>query len=130
MELALKEGLQYIADKIVTKEDTASKYGSGLVEVLATPAMIGLMENAAMNAVLPYLPQGYGTVGTSIHVAHSKATPVGMKVWGVATLLKVDGKRLQFEVTAKDEQGEIGRGTHERYVVNVEKFTAKAYGKA
>ncbi|MDR1022122.1 MAG: thioesterase family protein [Prevotellaceae bacterium] len=129
MELTLKEGLQYIADKIVTEEDTASRYGSGLVAVFATPAMVGLMENAAMNAVLPHLPQGYGTVGTSICVAHSKATPVGMRVWGVATLVKVDGKRLQFEVAAKDEQGEIGRGTHERCVVDVEKFAGRVYRK-
>jgi predicted thioesterase len=125
MELALKEGLQHVAEKVVAPEDTASKYGSGLVEVFATPAMIGLMENAAMNAVLPCLPQGYGTVGTAVCVTHVKATPVGMKVWSVATLVKVEGRRLQFEVVARDERGEIGRGTHERCVVDIAKFTSK-----
>ncbi|MDR2814161.1 MAG: thioesterase family protein [Prevotellaceae bacterium] len=125
MELTLKEGLQYVAEKVVASEDTASKYGSGLVEVFATPAMVGLMENAAMNAVLPHLPQGCGTVGTAVCVTHIKATPVGMKVWSAATLVKVEGRRLHFEVTARDEQGEIGRETHERCVVDLAKFTKK-----
>ncbi|MDR3189330.1 MAG: thioesterase family protein [Prevotellaceae bacterium] len=128
MELTLKEGLQHVAEKVVTPEDTASQYGSGLVEVFATPAMVGLMENAAMSAVSPHLPQGYGTVGTAVCVTHVKATPVGMKVWGVATLVRVEGRRLQFEVAARDEQGEIGRGTHERCVVDIAKFTSKVAG--
>ncbi|MDR2938157.1 MAG: dihydrolipoamide acyltransferase, partial [Prevotellaceae bacterium] len=93
MEIALKEGLQHTSAKIVTKDDTASRYGSGLVEVFATPALVGLMENAAMNAVLPFLPQGGGTVGTQICTTHSKATPVGMRVEATATLTKVEGKR-------------------------------------
>ncbi|MDR3366255.1 MAG: thioesterase family protein [Prevotellaceae bacterium] len=125
MEITLKEGLRYFAEKVVAPEDTAYRYGSGLVEVFATPAMVGLMENAAMNAVLPYLPQGYGTVGTAVCVTHVKATPVGMKVWSVATLVKVEGRRLHFEVAARDEQGEIGRGTHERCVVDVAKFASR-----
>jgi predicted thioesterase len=130
MEFTLKEGLQHVACKVVAPDDTAAKYGSGLVEVFATPAMVGLMENAAMNAVLPHLPQGYGTVGTAVCVTHVKATPVGMKVWGSATLVKAEGRRLQFEVVARDEQGEIGRGTHERCVVDMAKFTKKIEGAA
>jgi len=125
MEINLKAGLQHTSTKVVTKDDTASKYGSGLVEVFATPAMVGLMENAAMNAVLPHLPKGCGTVGTQICIAHSKATPVGMKVQATATLTNADGKRLSFEVVAQDEQGEVGRGTHERYVIEVEKFMSR-----
>jgi predicted thioesterase len=125
MEVTLKEGLQYVAEKVVTAEDTASKYGSGLVAVFATPAMVGLMENAAMNAVQPHLPQGCGTVGTAVCITHVRATPVGMKVWSAATLVRVEGRRLQFEVTARDEQGEIGRGTHERCVVDMVRFTKK-----
>ncbi len=129
MEINLKKGLQYTSTKVVAKDDTASKYGSGLVEVFATPALVGLMENAALNAVLPFLPQGCGTVGTQICTTHSKATPVGMKVEASATLVNVDGKRLNFEIVAHDEQGEIGRGTHERYIIDVEKFTNKVYSK-
>lgn len=130
MEFTIREGLQHVAEKVVTADDTASKYGSGLVEVFATPAMVGLMENAAMSAVLPHLPPGYGTVGTAVCVTHVKATPVGMKVWGAATLVKVEGRRLQFEVAARDEQGEIGRGTHERCVVDMAKLTKKIGGAA
>ncbi len=125
----MKEGLQHTSVKTVTKDDTASKYGSGLVEVFATPALVGLMENAALSAVLPHLPQGCGTVGTQICTTHSKATPVGMQVEATARLVKVDGKRLCFEITARDEQGEIGRGTHERYIIDAEKFTNKVYQK-
>lgn len=130
MEHTIKEGLQRTSAKVVAAEDTAARYGSGLVEALATPAMIGLMENAAMSAVQPHLPPGCATVGTAVCVTHIKATPVGMRVWGDATLVKVDGRRLLFEVAARDEQGEIGRGTHERCVVDTAKFMQKFGGVA
>ncbi|MGL4908127.1 MAG: thioesterase family protein [Bacteroidales bacterium] len=129
MESNLTEGLTHTSTKVVGNTDTASAYGSGLVEVFATPAMIGLMENAAMNAVLPHLPEGCGTVGTEINVTHSKATPKGMSVQSTATLIKVEGKALYFTVVASDQQGEIGRGTHTRYIIDTEKFTNKVYGK-
>jgi predicted thioesterase len=126
MNNELKVGISYTSEKVVTKDDTAIKYGSGLVEVFATPALVGLMENAAMNTVLPYLAEGTNTVGVEIQITHSKATPVGMRVRSTATLTKIDGKRLHFEVIAFDEKGEIGRGTHDRYIIDVERFMIKA----
>lgn len=125
MEIDLKPGLNYTSTETVGPNNVASKYGSGLVDVYATPAMLALMENASYNAVLSYLPQGYGTVGIEACIKHSKATPVGMLVTCKSTLIEVDGKRLVFEAIAYDEVAEIGRGTHTRCIVNTEKFMDK-----
>jgi predicted thioesterase len=122
MEFDLREGMKYTATKTVTADDTASKYGSGLVEVFATPAMIALMENAAMNVALDGLPEGYNTVGTSVNIKHVKATPVGQVVKSTAKLIKIDGNKLEFEVEAYDEIGKIGFGTHGRYIIETAKF--------
>lgn len=127
--MTLEIGLKGRADTLVTENNTASAVGSGLVPVFATPYMIALMENAAVNAVLPALAEDEGTVGTQLNVAHSAATPVGMKVWAEATLTAVEGKKLSFDVVAFDECGEIGRGTHERFVIKPEKFLAKCQTK-
>ena len=127
--MTLEIGLKGRADTLVTENNTASAVGSGLVPVFATPYMIALMENAAVNAVLPALAEDEGTVGTKLNVAHSAATPVGMKVWAEATLTAVEGKKLSFDVVAFDECGEIGRGTHERFVIKPEKFLAKCQAK-
>lgn len=118
-------GLTFTATQIVTPDTTASHYGSGLVEVYATPAMVALMEKAAMLAVLPYLPEGFNTVGIQISVNHTKATPLGMEVKSIATLLEVVDKKLLFEVVAFDSKCEIGRGTHTRYIINSEQFMNK-----
>lgn len=125
MEIDLKPGLCFTAIETVGPNNVASKYGSGMVDVYATPAMLALMENASYNAVLPHLPQGYGTVGVEANIKHTKATPVGMVVTCKSTLIEVDGKRLVFEVVASDEVAEIGRGTHTRCIVNTERFMAK-----
>ena len=125
----LHPGLKGRAETVVSPANTADAVGSGLVPVFATPSMIALMENAAVNAVLPCLGEDEGTVGTLLNVAHSSATPIGMKVWAEATLTAVDGKKLTYEVAAFDEAGEIGRGTHERFVIKPERFLAKAQGK-
>jgi len=109
----------------VTSNTTALHYGSGLVEVFATPAMIALMEKAALNAVQKKLPEGYNTVGTEISVRHIKATPKGMKVKSEATLKEIDGIKLKFEVIAWDEEGEIGRGTLTRKIIETEKFMSR-----
>ena len=97
MEFNIKKGIHYTAQQIVEKKDTAAQYGSGLVEVFATPAMIALMENAALNAVLPYLGDEHNTVGFEINVRHMKPTPVGMKVECTATLKEIDGNELADE---------------------------------
>jgi predicted thioesterase len=121
----LKIGLSYVAHQIVEMESTASRYGSGALTVFATPAMVGLMENAAMNAVQNHLPEGYGTVGVEISVKHIKATPLGMKVYSEAILTEIDGRRLSFSLRAWDDHGEIGSGTHSRYIVDNMKFMEK-----
>lgn len=125
----LHPGLKGRAETVVSPSNTADAVGSGLVPVFATPYMIALMEGAAVNAVLPCLDADEGTVGTHLDVAHSAATPIGMKVWAEATLTAVDGKKLTYDVVAFDEVGEIGRGTHERFVIKPERFLAKVQGK-
>lgn len=122
MEHTLKEGLQYTAIQKVMKKDTAAEHGSGLVEVFATPAMIALMENAALKTVLPHLPKGYNTVGFAVNIKHLKPTPIGMEVKCTATLTNVEGKKLSFEVEAFDQEGKIGEGTHVRYIIDNKKF--------
>lgn len=125
MNELLKPGLTFTLEKVITAADTASKYGSGLLEVFATPAMIALMEKTSMELVLPFLNKGQNTVGTEVNIKHFKATPIGGKVQCKAGLIKVDGRRLVFEVSACDEEGEIGSGTHTRYVIDTEKFMSK-----
>ncbi|MCD7946870.1 MAG: thioesterase family protein [Oscillospiraceae bacterium] len=114
------------AETIVTTENTADAVGSGLVPVFATPFMVAIMENAAVEACLPGLEDGQGTVGTRINVSHDAATPVGMRVWAEAEVTAVDGKKISLTVTAFDEAGPIGKGTHERYIITVERFLQKA----
>ncbi|MBC9784231.1 thioesterase family protein [Heliobacterium chlorum] len=126
----VKVGLQGHKEELVTVQNTAVKYGSGGVQVYATPAMIGLMEGAAVAAVDPLLPDGMGTVGVSIQSSHIAATPVGMKVRAEADLIEVDGKKLTFKVAAYDEVEKIGEGIHHRYIIQVERFMAKNFAKS
>src|SRR5262249_7425094 len=100
-----------------------------LPEVLATPVMVLVMENAALNAVRPYLDPGESVVGTAVDVRHLAATPVGHMVEAEAEVTKVDGRRLEFKVSARDEREEIGRGTHERMVVDMARINAKLAAK-
>lgn len=110
---------------IVSDEDTAARYGSGLIDVFATPAMIGLMENTAQLSVHPFLPEGSITLGTEVNVKHLSATPVGQKVHCKTKLIAIEGKKLIFEVSARDGNGPIGSGTHSRYIVDAKRFMDK-----
>lgn len=125
MEFNIKPATKGHQEIIVQQEDTAIKYGSGLIEVFATPAMIGLMEKTAQLSVQQQLPQGFITLGTEISVKHVKASLVGMKVLCTSELLSVDGKKLVFKISAIDEAGLIGEGTHHRYIVEAERFMEK-----
>jgi len=125
LEFNLKPGLVGEAKELVSAENTAQKYGSGGVAVYATPAMIGLMENASLRAVDPLLPEGWATVGTHLDIKHLAATPVGMTVTAKAELQKIEGRRLVFRVEAFDEREKVGEGSHERYIINLSKFLAK-----
>lgn len=113
----------------VTKDNTAAAMGSGTLEVFATPAMIALIEATASGSVAPYLEEGSSTVGTHLDIAHSSATPVGMDATCETELIEIDRRRLVFKVVVRDAKGEIGSGTHERFVVNNEKFLSKARAK-
>jgi len=107
----------------------ASAVGSGLIEVLSTPSMIGLMEGAAASAVAPLLPEGQLTVGTRVDIRHLAASPLGAKVRARAELIEIDGRKLTFRVEAFDEQEEIGEGTHERAIVDPQRLLARVNQK-
>lgn len=126
----LKPGLSGIAEIVVGTRDTAPHVGSGKVKVLATPVMVSLMEEASLNAVEGLLPPGQQTVGTRLDITHSAATPVGLRVTAGAEVIRVDGRRLTFRVWADDEKERIGEGTHERIVIDVSRFDARAQEKA
>lgn len=113
----------------VTESMTAKTMGSGEADVFATPALIALMEKTAYLSVKDGLEQGQSTVGTLINVKHLSATPAGMDVVCESKLINIDGKRLTFEVKAYDTTGCIGEGTHERFIVNAERFQNKANEK-
>lgn len=127
--MSLEIGIKGRAETVVTAQNTANAVGSGLVPVFATPYMVALMENAAVNALTPHIDEGQGSVGTHLDISHDAATPIGMKVWAEAELTVVNGKALTFSVTAYDEAGVIGKGTHNRFIINVDKFLAKAEKK-
>ena len=118
-------GTSYTATTVVNSNNTASALGSGDMDVFATPAMVALMENAAMNAVAPALPQGSTTVGAEMNTTHIKPSAIGAKVRATATLTAVEGRKLTFAVEAADEAGTIGKGTHVRFIVDKERFMAK-----
>jgi predicted thioesterase len=123
--VALEIGIRGEATLTVGEDETAAKFGAGGVRVLATPVMIGLMENACWRAVQPELLAGETTVGTLVHVRHLAATPVGERVVASAELVEIDGRRLVFRVSARDEHRLIGEGTHERARVSLERFLAR-----
>jgi predicted thioesterase len=125
----LRPGLRGEAFLTVGEEHTAPRVGSGAIHVLATPVMINLFEAAALAAVEQLLPPGHQSLGTVLQVRHIAATPVGMRVTASATVERIDGRTIYFRVEARDERELIGDGTHERVVVNVEKFDQRVQRK-
>lgn len=125
----LKKGITGNAVTIVTEENTAAALKSGDLRVFATPAMIALIEEAAWKSVAEELEEGMATVGTQLTISHLSATPVGMKVTCRTTLTEIDGRKLVFEVSVSDETGEVGNGTHERFLVQADKFQSRADAK-
>lgn len=117
------------ADTTVNERNFASTMGSGSLKVFATPAMVALMEASACNCLADYLDEGETTVGTELNIKHISATPDTMNVTAEAVLTAINGREFTFEVKAYDECGEIGCGTHKRFLVYSEKFTAKTYEK-
>lgn len=122
-------GMKAVVYNEVEREDTAAAIGSGGLLVFATPCMVAMMEGAACEAIAPAIPEGKTTVGTSLHIEHTSATPVGLEVRAEAEVTAVEGKKITFRVVAYDEAGEIGHGTHERYMVNIQRFLDKTYEK-
>lgn len=118
-------GLTFTSTTVVDNTNTAVALGSGDMEVFATPAMVALMENAAMNAVQPHLEAGQTTVGTEISTTHIKASALGATITATATLTAIEGRKLTFAVTAHDGDNIIGEGTHTRFIVDRERFLAK-----
>jgi fluoroacetyl-CoA thioesterase len=125
----LQPGLTGNTEILVGTRDTAPHVGSGKIKVLATPVMVSLMEEAALNAVEGLLPPGHQTVGTRLDITHHAATPVGLRVIAGAEVIRVEGRRLTFRVWADDEKERIGAGTHERIVVDVARFDRRAQDK-
>lgn len=121
----IKVGLKHESQTVVSTTNTANTLGSGDMEVFATPAMIALMENAAMMAVAPYLDEGASTVGIEMASSHIKASPIGATITASAELISAEGRKLSFKVKAWDEQGVIGEGNHTRFVVDRERFLSK-----
>lgn len=118
-------GISYTATTTVNSTNTAAALGSGDMDVFATPAMVALMENAAMNAVAPLLSDGQTTVGTQITTSHIKASALGATITATAVLTAVEGRSLTFEITARDGENIIGEGVHTRFVVDRERFLSK-----
>lgn len=127
--MSIETGMKGRAEAVVTQENTAQAVGSGLVPVFATPYMIALMENAAVNAVQAQLAPDEGTVGIRLDITHDAATPIGMKVWAEAEVTAVEGRKLTFDVAAYDEAGRIGGGTHQRFIIQPDRFLAKVQEK-
>ncbi len=125
----LETGIKGYGKTVVTETLTARVFGSGELDVYATPAMIALAEETALKSVSDRLEPGQGTVGTRVDIAHLAATPLGMQVRCETELIEVDRRRLTFSVLVYDEVEKIAEGTHERFIIDNEKFLKKAGAK-
>ncbi|MCD8142371.1 MAG: thioesterase family protein [Clostridiales bacterium] len=127
--MAVTAGIKGCASCVVTPDKTAKAVGSGALEVFATPMLAALVEEAAWTSIQPYLGEGEGSVGTRFETTHSTPTPVGMTVTAETEVTEVDGRRFVFSFTVSDDAGLIGRGTHERFLVQNEKFMQRCQRK-
>ena len=127
--MSVTVGLKGRAEALVTESNTATAACSGALPVFGTPFLCALMEEAAWKSIAPHLEAGQSTVGTRLDNSHDSATPVGMKVWAESEVTQVDGRRIELKVAAYDEKGPIGQGTHQRFIVQDEKFLARAAAK-
>ena len=123
--MEIKTGHSFTQEITVQYKDTAAVYASGKLEVFATPAMVGLMENTAIKCLEGMLDDDSDTVGIEINTKHVKATAVGKKVACKATITEVDGRRIRFSIEAWDETAPIGSAIHDRFIINPEKFMSK-----
>lgn len=127
MEITI--GMKASVSTVAEREDTALEVGSGSLLVYATPCMVALMEGAACEAIADVLKDDKTSVGTELNISHISATPVGLEVFAEAEVTEVDGNTITFRVTAHDETGKIGEGTHKRVIVSAQRFLDKAYSK-
>ena len=125
MSEELKAGLTHKMERQVTEDLSAQKVFPHVPNVYATRAMVGHFEEVCAEMVLPYLDEGEQTVGIGMKFSHTAATPIGMKVRFTAKLVEVEGRKLTFEVEGFDEVEKIGQATHERFIINAEKFNSK-----
>ena len=125
----LEAGIKGQHTIIVEKENTAAVMKSGTLAVFATPAMLSLMEKTAFMSVAEHLNEGCGTVGTRVEIEHVASSPIGMKITCDSELTAIEGRKLVFKVEAYDSKGLIGKGTHERFIIESEKFQEKTNRK-
>ena len=121
----LEIGMKGKAQTIVTENNTAKAFCSGALDVFATPAMLALMEETCWKMIQPELGEGEGSVGTKADMSHDRASAIGHTITCEATLTEIDRRRLVFEVTCFDGDNIIGKGTHERFIINNERFMKK-----
>ncbi len=121
----LKEGMKLVNTKIVSENETAAKIASGTLEVYGTPYLIAFMEKTSLDILAPYLEEGESSVGISVNMKHLRANKIGDEVTCEAIITKIEGKKFTFDVKAMYKDIVIGEGTHERFVINVEKFLSK-----
>lgn len=125
MDYDMLKGLRHRETLVVEHKDTAAVYGSGALEVFATPAMIALMEKTCLESVADKIGIGDTTVGIAVNIKHLKASPIGANIRCEAELVEVDRRRLVFEVKCFEGETLVGEGIHERFVVDSEKFMSK-----
>ena len=126
MKPEFRVGLEAELAEETTEEQGVRHLGTGVRSVYSTPSMIALMERTSIHLIKPYLEEGEGSVGTKVNISHIASTPIGMKVRSKSTVQEIKGRRVTFAVEVYNEKEKIGEGTHERAVINVQKFASKS----